>query len=272
MRPNRSLAVLLASLALGGCAQHAPQYQYVAVPGPIYQTPIQPVMQAPRQQPSVMQVARSPASQPSAVPPYQRPVAQAPACPPQGCQPPVPQRAAVQAPIAQVAAAPARQAFAYQAPSGFDVPYTLDSGDRLRISVFGQDGLTNSYAVDAAGNITMPLIGSVPARGLTPPQLSKSISERLRQGYIREPHVTLEIEAYRPFFILGEVTTPGQYAYVANMTAETAVAIAGGFGPRADKSQVSISRNLGGQLTQGMVPLTYPLRPGDTVRIPERWF
>ena len=59
---------------------------------------------------------------------------------------------------------------------------------------------------------------------------------RLRQGYIREPHVAVEIETYRPFFILGEVTFPGQYPYVANMTVETAVAIAGGFTPRAKRN------------------------------------
>jgi protein involved in polysaccharide export with SLBB domain len=107
--------------------------------------------------------------------------------------------------------------------------YTLDSGDRLRIVVFGQEGLTNSYAVDASGHIAMPLIGSVLARGATTDQLSRRIADKLRQGYIREPHVAVEIEAYRPFFILGEVTQPGQYPYVANMTVETAVAIAGGF-------------------------------------------
>ncbi|HEX4553484.1 MAG TPA: polysaccharide biosynthesis/export family protein, partial [Xanthobacteraceae bacterium] len=101
--------------------------------------------------------------------------------------------------------------------------YGLDSGDRLRVVVFGQDGLTNSYSVDAGGNITMPLIGSVAARGLTPSALSAAIGARLRQGFIREPHVAVEIEAYRPFFILGEVTFPGQYPYVPNMSVETAV-------------------------------------------------
>src|SRR5712691_914956 len=95
-------------------------------------------------------------------------------------------------------------------PSSGDGPYTLDSGDKLRVVVFGQDGLTNSYSVDAAGSITMPLIGAVPARGLTPAALSEAIAARLRQGFIREPHVAVEIEAYRPFFILGEVTYPGQ--------------------------------------------------------------
>ena len=87
-----------------------------------------------------------------------------------------------------------------------------------------------------------------------------------------EPHVSVEVEAYRPFFILGEVTTSGQYPYVANMTAETAIAIAGGFSPRADKSKMQLSRNMPGQQIKGDVPLSYPLRPGDTIVVKERWF
>ena len=150
--------------------------------------------------------------------------------------------------------------------------YTLDSGDRLRIVVFGQDGLTNSYVVDASGHIAMPLIGSVMARGLTTDQLAHAIADKLRDGYIREPHVAVEIEAYRPFFILGEVTQPGQYPYVANMTAETAVAIAGGFGPRAFRKTVILIRNYNGQQIRIAVPLSYPLRPGDTINVQERWF
>src|SRR5262249_11178487 len=126
------------------------------------------------------------------------------------------------------AAASAYAGYTYGMTQG---PYTLDSGDRLRIVVFGQDGLTNSYAVDASGHIAMPLSGSVSARGLTTDQLAATVAAKLREGFIREPHVAVEIEAYRPFFILGEVTQPGQYPYVANMTVETAIAIAGGFGP-----------------------------------------
>ncbi len=102
-------------------------------------------------------------------------------------------------------------------------------------SVFGQDGISNTYIVDAGGNVSLPLIGSVPARGITTQQLAQRIAERLKQGYVREPHVTVEVESYRPFFILGEVTTPGQYPYVADMTVEKAIAIAGGFAPRAYK-------------------------------------
>src|SRR4051812_44967102 len=160
------------------------------------------------------------------------------------------------------------------APTGamVDPAYMLDSGDKLRVVVFGQEGLSNSYAVDAAGNITMPLIGAVHAREHTPAALSASIAGKLRNGYIREPHVAVEIEAYRPFFILGEVTAPGQYPYVPNMTAETAIAIAGGFTPRAYRSKVDVNRTADGQVYRGKVPLPFPLRPGDTILVSERWF
>ncbi len=157
-------------------------------------------------------------------------------------------------------------------PPATSEPYTLDAGDKLRVIVFGQDGISNTYIVDAGGNVTLPLIGSVPARGTTTQQLALAITERLKRGFVREPHVSVEVEQARPFFILGEVTTPGQYPYVPNMTAETAVAIAGGFAPRANKSTVQVTRNLPGQQMRGDVPLNFPLRPGDTIVVKERWF
>jgi len=153
-----------------------------------------------------------------------------------------------------------------------NAPYTLDAGDKLRVVVFGQEGLSNSYAVDASGHITMPLIGAVQARARSTESLSRAIAEKLKNGYIREPHVAVEIDTYRPFFILGEVTAPGQYPYVANMTAETAVAIAGGFSPRADKRGVTLTRQVDGTSYRGPAPLTFPVRPGDTIVVAERWF
>src|SRR5271165_782551 len=147
--------------------------------------------------------------------------------------------------------------------------YTLDSGDRLRVVVFGQDSLTNSYAVDAAGNITMPLIGAVHARGLTISELTGALAARLRQGFLREPHVAVEVELYRPFFILGEVVFPGQYPYVPNMTAETAVAIAGGFTPRAWRPTVQLSRPVDGVVARQLVPVITQLNPGDTIVVDE---
>ena len=153
-----------------------------------------------------------------------------------------------------------------------DAPYHLDAGDKLRVVVYGQEGLTNTYAIDAGGAITMPLIGAVPARGKTPAGLAADISARLRNGYIREPSVAVEVETYRPFFILGEVAAPGQYPYVPNMSVESAVAIAGGFSPRAKRDRVTLTHAGEQGSTRIVVPLGTSVSPGDTVLVGERWF
>lgn len=151
-------------------------------------------------------------------------------------------------------------------------PYTLGSGDRLRITVFGQPSLSTTYGVDAEGVITMPLIGGVEAAGRSPYELQKTIEQRLKAGFLREPSVSVEVESYRPFFIMGEVTSAGQYPYVAGMTVENAIAIAGGFGPRARKDLATITRKVSGQSARAVVPLSTPVRPGDVITIGERWF
>ena len=162
---------------------------------------------------------------------------------------------------------PEQVAYAYAAAT-HDAPYDLDAGDKLRVVVYGQEGLTNTYAIDAGGSITMPLIGAVAARGKTPAGLAADISARLRNGYIREPSVAVEVETYRPFFILGEVAAPGQYPYVPNMSVESAVAIAGGFSPRAKRDSVTLTHNAG----RAVVPLGTSIGPGDTILVGERWF
>jgi polysaccharide export outer membrane protein len=167
---------------------------------------------------------------------------------------------------------PAASRFKTPAVSSFDASYRLDAGDRLRIVVYGQEGLTNTYAVDASGVIAMPLIGPVTARGRTAAALATEITGRLRNGYIREPSVAVEIEAYRPFFILGEVAAPGQYPYVPNMTVESAVAIAGGFLPRAKRDAVGLTHATIDGALRTVVPLGTLIDPGDTVQVGERWF
>ncbi len=157
-------------------------------------------------------------------------------------------------------------------PVAHDTAYRLDAGDKLRVVVYGQEGLTNTYAIDAGGSITMPLIGAVPARGRTPAGLAAEISGKLRNGYTRDPSVAVEIEAYRPFFILGEVAAPGQYPYVPNMSVESAVAIAGGFSPRARRDSVTLTHTDHAGPSRAVVPLGTPLSPGDTVLVGERWF
>ncbi|MEN5083970.1 polysaccharide biosynthesis/export family protein [Bosea sp. TWI1241] len=151
-------------------------------------------------------------------------------------------------------------------------PYRLASGDRLRVIVFGQDNLSNVYAVDGSGRIAMPLIGTVDAQGRTTDMLARAIEAKLRGGYLREPKVSVEVDTYRPFFVLGEVTNSGQFPYVNGMTVQTAVAIAGGFTPRGQREQAEITRVMDGRQVTATVPITYPVRPGDTIVIKERWF
>lgn len=150
--------------------------------------------------------------------------------------------------------------------------YHVDGGDRLRVVVYGQEGLTNVYAVGADGSITMPLIGAVRVRGLTPAGVARVVTARLRDGYIRDPSVAVEVDTYRPFFILGEVAAPGQYPYVPNMTVESAVAIAGGFTPRARQGVVQLTRSNSAGSVRADVPIETPLHPGDSIVVGERWF
>jgi polysaccharide export outer membrane protein len=151
-------------------------------------------------------------------------------------------------------------------------PYALDSGDALRITVFEQPSLSSTYTIDVEGMISMPLIGDVPARGLTADELDTSVTQALRDGFLRNPDVSVEVAAYRPFFVLGEVGTSGQFPYVAGMTIRSAIAIAGGFSPRAVRSNVDISRVMNGEVVVGRVELNEALRPGDVITVRERWF
>ncbi len=194
---------------------------------------------------------------------------QPPVYAPSAAAPPV---AAVPPPVVVRAPSDAYAAVPASAPVRYDAGYRLDAGDKLRVVVYGQDGLTNTYTIDAAGMITMPLIGAVAARGRSPASLAAEITAKLRNGYIREPSVAVEIDSYRPFFILGEVQAPGQYPYVPNMTVESAVAIAGGFSPRAKRDLVTVTHTDAKGTGRYVVPLGTALGPGDTVQVNERWF
>ncbi len=153
-----------------------------------------------------------------------------------------------------------------------NAPYLLASGDRVRVIVFGQDNLSNSFSIDGAGNISMPLIGLVKAQGLTTADFERVVEQRLRNGFLREPRVSIEVEAYRPFFVLGEVTTAGQYPFINGMTVQNAVAVAGGFTPRGSQGDVDITRTVNGRPETFAAPLVFPVRPGDTIAVRERFF
>jgi polysaccharide export outer membrane protein len=151
-------------------------------------------------------------------------------------------------------------------------PYVLDSGDRLRITVFEQEELTNVYSVDQAGYVSFPLVGAVPARGHTTGQLESTIAQSLRAGYLRDPDVSVEVDRYRPIFVMGEVGSAGQYSYVPGMTVQKAIATAGGFSARAQQANVDITRVVNGKVLTGRVVTSDPLLPGDTIYVRERLF
>jgi polysaccharide export outer membrane protein len=151
-------------------------------------------------------------------------------------------------------------------------PYRLDTGDQIRVIVFGQADLTNTYTVDKAGMISMPLIGQVSARGRTPVEVEADISQKLRAGYLRRPDVSVEVDRYRPIYVMGEVAASGQYAYVAGQTVQSAVATAGGFTPRANEYSVKVTRSFNGRIETGTLKMTDPVMPGDTIYVGQRFF
>lgn len=153
-----------------------------------------------------------------------------------------------------------------------DAPYMLDSGDRIRIFVYGQPNLSRIYTVDGGGFISMPLIGAVKTRAETTFDLERAITVQLAAKYVKDPKVSVEVATYRPFYILGEVRTSGQYPYVSGMTVQTAVAIAGGYSERASERKVIITRRVNGVTEKLRVAPDMPVLPGDTIHIQERFF
>lgn len=154
-----------------------------------------------------------------------------------------------------------------------ELDYRLGAGDKVRIIVFGESDLTGEFDVPGGmGTISFPLIGNVQAGGLTVGQLQAELEVKLRDGYLRDPHVSIEILNYRPFYILGEVTKPGEYPYTSRLTVLNAVATANGFTYRADTRHVFIKHV--NELGEHEYPLTSAtsVSPGDTIRIRERFF
>lgn len=151
-------------------------------------------------------------------------------------------------------------------------PYILGAGDQVRITVYDQQGLTNNYSVDQAGYIAFPLVGSIAAKGHTSKQLEAEIAQKLREGYLRNPDVSVEISQYRPIFVMGEVGASGQYSYVPGMTVQKAIAVAGGFSARALQDNVDVTREINGKVVTGRVSTSDPVVPGDTIYVRERLF
>ncbi len=153
-----------------------------------------------------------------------------------------------------------------------EVAYRLGAGDRVKVTVFGQEDLSGEFELDGAGRLSLPLIQRVQAAGLTLNELEDAITDKLKPDFLKNPRVSVEVLNYRPFYILGEVKSPGGYPYVNGMTVINAVALAGGYTYRARENKVTIVR--AGNNERKTIPADHDtlVLPGDVIEVPERFF
>jgi protein involved in polysaccharide export with SLBB domain len=152
--------------------------------------------------------------------------------------------------------------------SSADSAYRLGTGDKVRVIVFGEDDLGGEFQIDDGGFVRLPLIGQLKAAGLSPRELEAHIAAALANGYLNEPRVSVEVTDYRPFYIIGEVSKPGQYPYVNDMTAPNAIALGGGYTVKASNSWIYVRRNGEGEEVRLPADATTEIHPGDVVRVP----
>ena len=146
----------------------------------------------------------------------------------------------------------------------------LAAGDQVRVTIFGEEDLSGEFEVDAAGQISLPLIGKVRAAGGGADELGAAIVTALLDGYLKHPRVSVEILSFRSIFVMGEVNRPGSYPYSAGLTAIKAIALAGGFTYRAKKNVLFITRDP--ELGEQEIRVDNFVLPGDTIRVKERFF
>lgn len=151
--------------------------------------------------------------------------------------------------------------------------YHLGANDKIRVITYGEDSLTGEFFIGGSGKVSLPLIGEVQAAGLSISQFQREVETALKTGDIlKDPHVSVEVLTYRPFYILGEVNKPGEYPYSNGLTVLNAVATANGFTYRANSKRVFIKRADSAEEQEFPLTSTIPVAPGDTIRIGERFF
>lgn len=156
-------------------------------------------------------------------------------------------------------------------PNALERTYRLGVGDKLKITVFGEENLSGPAEVNAMGQVALPLAGELPAKGLAINQFRDAVVRRLSDGYLRNPKVTVEITNYRGIYVHGEVKSGGEFAFKPGLTIRDAVAVAGGYTYRADQSNVVVTRE-GDHAVRIPLPSDIPVLPGDNLQIPERFF
>jgi len=171
------------------------------------------------------------------------------------------------------AAAPAQQPDAQELDGASS--YTLNTGDHVQVTVFEEPDLSISAVLDDTGAISYPLLGELQVRGLTARQLETTITEGLRGRFLINPRVNVSIKEYRPFFVRGEVASPGSFPFKPGLTVEKAVSMAGGFTARASKSKFYITSDdspEGADKTPKSATLSTRIRPGDVIQIEQSFF
>jgi protein involved in polysaccharide export with SLBB domain len=148
----------------------------------------------------------------------------------------------------------------------------LQAGDRIRVTVYGEDKLSGDYQIDQSGQISLPLAGTVEAVGLTQAELEQALAKKFRSEYLRNPKVTVTIATLQPFYLMGEVEKPGEYQYRSGLNVLTALAIAGGPTYRASRNSVQIQRRGETSMRNYPISASVPILPGDVIRVPERYF
>jgi Polysaccharide biosynthesis/export protein len=155
-------------------------------------------------------------------------------------------------------------------PAG--VSPALQRGDKIKVTVYGEDNLNGIYDIDPSGSVSMPLAGQIPAAGRTKMELQHEISRKLKSEYLQDPKVTVEVAGFRPIYIIGEAEHPGEYPYRSGLNLLSAVTTAGGFTYRASRSYVLIQHAGEGVWRQYPLTAEVAIAPGDMIRIPERYF
>ena len=148
----------------------------------------------------------------------------------------------------------------------------LQAGEKIKVTVFGEDRLSGDYQIDPAGNLSLPLAGTVRAAGLDKRRLEQSLTAKFRGEYLRDPKVTVDVADFRPFYILGEIAKPGEYAFKGGLDVMSAIALAGGAGYRASRNTILIKHADEQQFREYPLSPAIPVLPGDLIRIPERYF
>lgn len=148
--------------------------------------------------------------------------------------------------------------------------YQMGSGDKIKVTVFGQANMSGEFAVTGDGTVSLPFIGTIRAGGLTVRQLELEIVNRLRPDYLKNPRVSVEVLNFRPFDIIGEVQKPGSYPYRDRMTVINAIAMAGGFTYRAKENEFRIKRAANGRTEKAARDTL--VKPGDVIEVLERFF